>query len=163
MNITFKKLEEGSLPAVKEIYDWYIKNSTATFHTEPILIDQLKEFIYIDHPLYESYLIYNDNEIAGYCFLTNYKKRQAYDRTAEVTIYLRNGVSGKGIGTIALAHLESVAREKGLKNLIGVISGDNTSSIALFERASYTKCAHYKNVGEKFNTILDVVSYQKEL
>lgn len=161
--IRFEGLRNVDLPAVKEIYDWYITNSTATFHTEPIRIDQLKEFIYIDHPLYKSYVIYLDNEIAGYCFLTNYKKRQAYDRTAEVTVYLRSGVLRKGIGKTALDHLEHVARGMGLKNLIGVISGDNESSIALFEKAGYRKCAHYKNVGEKFNKVLDVVSFQKEL
>lgn len=163
MDVRFDNLKNEDLPAVKEIYDWYIANSTATFHTEPIRIDQLKEFIYLDHPTYKSYMIYVDNEVAGYCFLTNYKKRQAYDRTAEVTIYLKNGVFRKGIGKAALNHLENMAREMGLKNLIGVISGDNVSSIALFEKSGYIKCAHYKNVGEKFNKILDVVSFQKEL
>lgn len=163
MKVKFEQLREQNLSTVKEIYDWYIKNSTATFHTEPISIEQLKEFIYIDHPLYKSYLILLDEEIAGYCFLTNYKKRQAYDRTAEVTVYLKNGMFRKGIGKASLDHLETVARERGLKNLIGVISGDNVGSIALFEKSGYTKCAHYKNVGEKFNKILDVVSFQKEL
>lgn len=163
MNITFHPLEEKDLPMVKEIYDWYVKNSTATFHTEPISIPQLKEFIYVDHPLYKSYMIQADGEVAGYCFLTNYKKRQAYDRTAEVTIYLKNGLFRKGIGKAALHHLEEMAAENGLKNIIGVISGDNEASIALFEKAGFTKCAHYKNVGEKFNKILDVVSFQKEL
>ena len=163
MNIEFLKLQEKDLPVIKEIYDWYIKNSTATFHTEPISIDQLKEFIYINHPLYNSYLICIGEEIAGYCFLTYYKKRQAYDRTAEVTLYLRTEFHRRGIGKIAMDYLEKIARENGLKNLIGIITGDNESSIALFEKSGYTKCAHFKNVGEKFNKILDVVAFQKEI
>jgi L-amino acid N-acyltransferase YncA len=77
MKILFKEIQEQDLPEIKKIYDWYIANSTATFHTEPIQIDQLREFIYIDHPLYKSYLIWCNSDIAGYCFLTNYKKRQA--------------------------------------------------------------------------------------
>jgi L-amino acid N-acyltransferase YncA len=163
MDIQFEELKEVDLPEVKEIYDWYIKNTTATFHTEPITTEQLKEFIYIHHPLYRSYLIYANNKIAGYCFITNYKKRQAYDRTAELTIYLSPGSRNKGIGKMALMHLEKMAAEAGLRNLLGVISGDNQNSIALFEKAGYTKCAHYKNVGEKFNKLLDVVSFQKEI
>ncbi len=163
MNIIFKKLKDEDLPRVKKIYDWYIENSTATFHTEPISTDQLKEFIYIGHPWYKSFLIYTDNEVAGYCFITNYKKRQAYDRTAEVTIYLKPDFCYKGIGKIALDYLEQIAGKCGLKNLIGVITGDNAGSIALFEKSGYLKCAHYKNVGEKFNKVLDVVSFQKEI
>lgn len=163
MNIKFEELQEHHLPEIKKIYDWYIKNSTATFHTEPITLNQLKEFIFIDHPLYTSYLITLNNQIAGYCYLTNHKKRQAYDRTAEITIYLKPEVHKKGIGKLALAHLEKKAKENGLKNLIGVITGDNTGSMALFAKSGFSKCAHYKNVGEKFNKVLDVVAFQKEI
>jgi L-amino acid N-acyltransferase YncA len=163
MEITFVDIQETDLPLIKEIYDWYIQHSTATFHTEPIRIDQLKEFLHINHPLYKSYLINHGNEVVGYCFLTYYKKRQAYDRTAEVTIYLKHDRCHQGIGPIALNMLEEKARELGLKNLLGIISGDNSGSIALFERLGYFKCAHFKNVGEKFNQVLDVVGYQKEI
>ena len=163
MEQVFKKVEEADLYAIKEIYDWYIGHSTATFHTEPILIDQLKEFIYINHPLYNSYLINVGEEIAGYCYLTNYKKRQAYDRTAEVTIYLKPEFCNRGIGKTALMYLEKRAKENGLKNLIGIISGDNAGSITLFEKSGYIKCAHFRNVGEKFNKVIDVVAFQKEI
>lgn len=163
MLIEFKELEDKDLAEVKSIYDWYIRNSTATYHTEPITIEQLREFIYINHPYYKSYLILAGKETAGYCFLTYYKKRQAYDRTAEVTIYLKDGLCHRGIGRIALDFLEKKAIENGLKNLIGIISGDNERSISLFEKSGYFKCAHFKNVGEKFNKILDVVAYQKEI
>jgi phosphinothricin acetyltransferase len=163
MDIQFEILQEHHLPEIKKIYDWYIKNSTATFHTEPISIDQLKEFIFINHPQYSSYVITFQNQIVGYCYLTNHKKRQAYDRTAEITLYLKQEVHKKGIGKLAMAHLEKKAKANGLKNLIGVITGDNTSSMALFEKSGFVKCAHYKNVGEKFNKVLDVVAYQKEI
>jgi phosphinothricin acetyltransferase len=163
MKIVFKEVKETDLPQIKKIYDWYIANSTATFHTEPVSIDQLKEFIYINHNLYKSYLIYSDSVVAGYCFLTYYKKRQAYDRSAEVTIYLHPSYTAKGIGKLALQHLEKTAMQNGLKNLIAIITGENDSSIALFEKSGYMKCAHFKNVGEKFNKVLDVVAYQKEI
>lgn len=163
MDIKFKEIEEKDFVDIKNIYDWYVLNSTATFHTEPIQIEQLKDFIYVNHSLYNSYLVICDNKVAGYCFLTNYKKRQAYDRTAEITIYLDKDFCGKGIGKIALRFLEERAVENGLKNLIGIISGENKASISLFEKMGYEKCAHFKNVGEKFNRILDVVAYQKEI
>ncbi len=163
MQISFTPLTLENLHAVKAIYDWYIKNATATFHTEPITLEQLQEFIFIDHLLYKSFLIHADDELAGYCFLTYHKKRPAYDRTAEISIYLKPEFAGKGIGREALRCLEDIAKEIGLKNLVGVITGDNLSSMALFEKAGFIKCAHFKNVGEKFGKVLDVVAYQKEI
>lgn len=163
MDVEFRQITEQNLAEVKKIYDWYIENSTATFHTEPITIAELKEFLFIGHPVYRSFSIYSGEEMAGYCFLTYYKKRQAYDRTAEVTIYLKPEFCGRGVGKIALGFLEERAAEAGLKNLIGIISGDNEGSIGLFGKAGYLKCAQFKNVGEKFGKILDVVACQKEI
>lgn len=163
MNIIFEELQEQHLQEVKKIYDWYVKNSTATFHTKPVQTEELKEFIYTKHPLYTSLLIYADGELAGYCFLTPYKKRQAYNRTAEVTIYLKPELGKKGIGKVALDYLEEKAIENGLKNLLGVITGDNDGSITLFKKCGYTQCACFKNVGEKFGKVLDVVAFQKEI
>ncbi|MGS2741728.1 N-acetyltransferase family protein [Sinomicrobium sp. M5D2P17] len=163
MSIAFEELREEHLPEVKKIYDWYIANSKATFHTEPVEIPELKEFIYLGHSRYTSCLICMDSEIAGYCFLTPYKKRQAYDRTAEITIYLKPEMGKKGIGKIALDYLEKRAVNNGFKNLLGIITGDNHGSIALFTKCGYTQCARFRNVGEKFGEILDVVAYQKEI
>lgn len=163
MNIQFRPITETDLSKVKAIYDWYVENSTATFHTEPVGIDQLKSFIYLAHPVYRSYLIYKENEIAGYCFLTKYKDRPAYNRTAEIALYLSPDFQGHGIGKAALNKMITVAGEAGLKNLLGIITGGNNTSIRLFESSGFQKCAHFKNVGEKFNQILDVVAYQLEI
>jgi L-amino acid N-acyltransferase YncA len=163
MNISFSRITHEDLPHINRIYTWYILNSTATFHTDPVRDEELLEFLHINHPRYKSYLIFQEDRLAGYCFLTAHKKRQAYDRTAEVTIYLDPEFRHQGIGREALVHLEEVARSVALKNLVGVISGDNAGSIRLFEKAGYEKCAHFKNVGEKFGMVLDVVAYQKEL
>lgn len=163
MQLHFHPIQESDLPVIKTIYDWYILHSTATFYTEPIPIDQLKASIYLDHPWYKSFMIRDHQAVLGYCYLTSYNKRQAYNRTAEITIYLHHDHCHKGIGKAAIAFLELQAQAVGLKNLVAGISGDNAGSIALFEKSGYTKCAHFKNIGYKFDTLLDVVFYQKEL
>jgi L-amino acid N-acyltransferase YncA len=161
--IQFNNLNDSDLQAVKEIYDYYIKHTTATFHTEPISISELQEIIYINHPRYKSCIIYYDNVMVGYCYLAPYKKRQAYDRSAEVTLYLKPEFTQKGIGTTALEHLENAAKKAKFHCLLSVISGDNHESIKLFEKAGYTKCGTMRHVGEKFGLILDVTIYQKEM
>lgn len=163
MNIEFTELTEADLGFVKEIYDYYIENSTSTYYTEKISTDELKEFIPVQHMKYKSFLIKFDDKPCGFCYLCQYKKRQAYDRTAELSLYLKPEYTGKGIGKAVIDFLEKVADDNGISVLIGIISGDNENSIKLFEAKGYEKCAHYKQIGEKFNKILDVVSYQKIL
>ncbi len=161
MNLKLIDLKENDFSLVKEIYDYYILNSTATFHKDLLSTEELKSVILIAHPKYKSFLINYEGVTCGYCYISQYKKRQAYDRTAEITIYLKPEFSGKGIGKVTLKLLESVAKNNGISVLIGIITGENQASIELFEKCGYEKCAHFKKVGEKFNRLLDVVAYQK--
>lgn len=162
-NIKLTPLTQADYVIVKDIYDWYVLNSTATFHTEPINVDELAGFMYLNDPVFQSFLIKQADEVVGYCYTTRYKNRQAYDRTAEVTLYLKHDLTGRGIGVSALSQLEEIARKNGLRTLLAIITGENKNSIRLFEKCGYEKCAHFKRVGEKFGRILDVVGYQKEL
>ncbi|MFP4384862.1 MAG: N-acetyltransferase family protein [Spirochaetia bacterium] len=163
MNITLVDIKEKDFEFIKEVYNHYILNTTVTFHTVPVGIEYLKNEIWISHPKYKSYIICNSGNTAGYCYLSQYKKREAYDRSAEITIYLKPSCAGKGIGLQVLKLMEPTAYKNGISVLIGVISGDNERSIKVFEKAGYIKCAHYKKIGEKFGKLLDVVAYQKIL
>ncbi len=163
MSLEFIDLQEKDFEVVKEIYDYYILNSTATFHIDKVSVQALKETIPVGHPRYKSYLIKYNGNTCGYCYISQYKDRKAYDRTAEVTVYLKPEFTGKGIGKLALKKLEDTARHQDISVLVGIIAGDNGQSIRLFERCGYEKCAHFRKVGEKFDKILDVVAFQKIL
>jgi phosphinothricin acetyltransferase len=99
----------------------------------------------------------------GFCFLTQFRKKAAYDRTAEIGLYLKPEFTGKGIGDDAVTFLEKVAVIKGIRVIIASISGENTASIKLFQKMGYEKCAHYKQVGEKFGRFVDVIDYENIL
>ena len=161
--VDFSPVTKKDLAAIIEIYNHYILNSTATFHSEKLSKKDLEEFLFVSHPKYPSFLIKDNNEIIGYFFITQYKKRQAYDRSAEVSVYLKPEFTGIGIGTAALSHLEAAAKKAGIHVLVGTLCGENHASIRLLEKSGYSKCAHLKNIGEKFGNILDVVVYQKEI
>ena len=161
--VQFLEMKEEHLPIVREIYDYYVQNTTASFHTGSVSIKDLKEFIFIADPKYNSYLILHEANICGYAYLTRFKKREAYDRTAEITVYLKAGEIGKGIGRAALHYLEKKAIQNGIRVLIATISGSNKHSLHVFENCGYFCCGHFKQVGEKFGQVLDVFTYEKIL
>lgn len=148
---------------IREIYQYYVDHSTATFHTGHVTADELKEKILVGHAKYKSFVIDVEGVTCGYCYFSQYNKRQAYDRTAELSIYIDAAFKGKGIGKVVLKELEQVAAEVGIVVLLAIITGDNVHSIRSFEGAGYVKCADLKEVGEKFGKLLDVVFYQKIL
>jgi len=163
MNLEWIELQDNDYPVVKEIYDYYVVNTTVTFSTQKVSIAELKEMIPAGHPKYKSYIIKTNGTICGYCYFSQYKKRQAYDRTAEISIYIKPEFVGNGIGIQTLPKLESIARENNISVLVGIITAENQQSVGLFEKCGFEKCAHFRKVGEKFNRLLDVVAYQKIL
>lgn len=159
----FEKVKEEHLQEILDIYTYYVLNTTATFHEKPITVEEMKELVFFEDPRYEAYVIKDGTRICGYVILTQYKKREAYDNTGQVTVYLKKDCISKGIGIYALNYIETIAKNKEFHVLIAVICGENEKSIRLFERNGYEKCAHYKEVGKKFGRWLDVVAYQKIL
>ncbi|MFB3894690.1 MAG: N-acetyltransferase family protein [bacterium] len=161
--IVLKDIQEKDLSVVLDIYNYYILTSTATFHLEPIPMDKLRGFIYLNHFKYKAYLIYYRNELAGFCFLTQYKNLVAYDRTVEIGIYLKPEYTHQGLGKQAIPFLEQVAKKNGFKIIIASISGENEPSLKLFRNLGYQECGYFKRVGEKFGRVIDVVYFQKSL
>ncbi len=162
-NLTFQKARETDLDVILEIYNFYILTSTATFDVGPISKEELLERISINHEIYQTYLIHYENEMIGFCFLTQFRKKKAYERTAEMGLYLKPQFTNKGLGKEATAFLEQVAAGRQIKVLVASICGENLASIRLAQEMGYEQCAHYKQVGEKFNRLLDVVEFQKVL
>jgi L-amino acid N-acyltransferase YncA len=162
-NLIFQKAAENDLDTILDIYNYYIATSTATFDLGEVSREAFCQRVLIGHDKYPAYLIYCKGEIAGFCFLTQFKKKKAYDRTAEMGLYLKAEFTGKGIGKEVTTFLEKIALSSQIKVLVASISAENTASIKLLERLGYEKCAHYKQVGEKFGRLLDVVDYQKIL
>ena len=162
-NLTFQIAEENDLEAILDIYNFYILTTTVTFYHSETSKEELRQLIFINHEKYQTYLIHYCNEMAGFCFLTQYRKKEAYDRTAEIGVYLKPEFIGKGLGSSVVAFLEKIASSKKIRVILASISAENTASIKLFQRMGYEKCAHYKEVGEKFGRFLDVVDYQKIL
>lgn len=162
-NVSFKVIGEADLKFALDIYNHYIITTTATFRPDKIPMETFKRFIYTNHQKYVAYLILDNKVITGFCFLTQYKNLTAYDRTVEIGVYIKPEFIHNGLGMEAVNYLEKVATAKGFKIIISSISGENIASINMFRKLNYQECGHFKNVGEKFGRILDVIYFQKSL
>ena len=161
--IRFEQIEEEHLNSILDIYNYYVLNTTATFHDHALSVDEVRKLVFFDNPKYRTMIILEDRDICGYVILKRHKERGAYDKTAEVTVYLKPEYIGRGLGSLAVQYIESYAKNVDIHVLIASICGEYLKSINLFSRSGYFKCAHYKEVGRKFDQVLDVVAFQKIL
>lgn len=161
--ITYTPVQESDFLFICKLYNRYIRDSTITFRKEILQPESIPEVLPVGHARYPAFMVHAGGEKAGFCALTQFRNKEAYDRTAEVLVYLHPEFARKGIGKQALHHLELEARRLGIQVLMGFITAENLASVKLFEKLAYIQRAYYPRIGEKFGRILDVVVYQKEL
>lgn len=163
MSVEIVEMERKYLGEALEIYQSYVTGSTVTFQIRDATAADMESLLFFDSPKYRSFAVLENGSFAGYGIITKYKSREAFDNTAEITIYLASCATGKGYGRVVVERLESFARSQGIHVLVSQISGENDASCKLFERAGYAKCAHHHEVGFKFGRWIDLVCYEKIL
>jgi phosphinothricin acetyltransferase len=92
-----------------------------------------------------------------------WKGRCAYRFSREVTVYVRHGDAGRGLGSALYASMIPQLQQLGLHALLGGIALPNEASVALHEKFGFTKTAHLREVGWKFNHWIDVGYWQRLL
>src|SRR4051794_23223716 len=96
--LEFIRIREEHVQEVMEIYNYFVLNSTATFHLEALNWEEMKASVMNKNPRYPTFVIQKEGVITGYILITQHKNKQAYDATGEVTIYLKPEYGGQGIG-----------------------------------------------------------------
>jgi Sortase and related acyltransferases len=163
MSLEIVEMERKYLEAARDLYQYYVANTTVTYQIHEATLADMESLLFFDTPKYRSFAALEDGAFIGYGIITRYKSREAFDNTAEITIYLAQSATGKRYGRIVVDHLESFARSQNIHVLESLISGDNVASVKLFERCGYAKCAHHHEVGFKFGRWLDLVCHEKIL
>ena len=161
MQLRFENITAEHLKELMAIYNYYVINTVYNLHEKPLSDVEMKNILYFNDTRSGAFTIMLDNRITGYITLTKHKIMEGYRDTGEIAIYLHKDFLHRGIGKEALKFMEKFAIEKKYHTLIATISSDNIGSIKLFETSSYRKCAHFKDVAQKFGNYIDVCSYQK--
>lgn len=150
-------------PVIAEIYNYYIRETTVTFEETPVTPEKIAirlEGILASYP----WTVYElDGRIEGYAYAGPYHSRCSYRHTVEITIYLRNEVGGKGIGTALYEDLFARLDKLPIHAIIGAIALPNPASVAIHEKFGMEQVGHFKEVGRKFDQWLDVGYWEKIL
>jgi len=62
-----------------------------------------------------------------------------------------------------LATLIEACEAAGMRQMVALIAGTETASVALHERAGFRHCGRLEHVGRKFGQWLDVIHMQRAL
>ena len=97
-----------------------------------------------------------DGTIIGFARSGPWKSRGAYDRTAEVSVYVTPGAQRRGVGRALYDALLRTLREREIDLVLAGIALPNDASVRLHESLGFTACARFERIGYKFGAWHDV-------
>lgn len=152
---------EIDAPGIAVIYNPYILATTITFEEGPVTDEEISQRIKNTQSLGLPWLVAEvEDRLVGYAYASRWRERPAYRYTAESTIYLDQRNNGRGYGKQLYSALLDVLRGIGIHAVIDVITIPNPASVALHEKLGFSKVAHFREVGYKFDRWLDVGYWQ---
>lgn len=155
----------ADLPAILEIYNEAILNTTATADYEPHTLEMRTEWF--ESRVNNGYPVFvaedQSGRVVGWSSLSPYHARIGYRFSAEVSVYVAADSRGQGVGKLLLPPLIEAAQERGLHALIASIDSANEASIRLHAAFGFERTGYLREVITKFDRWLDVVYMQSLL
>ncbi|GAA2600838.1 GNAT family N-acetyltransferase [Streptomyces tubercidicus] len=184
---------EADLPALTDLYNHYIRETSITFDLEPFTPEQRRPWLH-SHPQDGPHRLlvaqettertknpHNgpspgpgvgpaisgsgsaDGTLLGYATSSAFRPKAAYAPSVEVTVYCAPHAAGRGIGTLLYQALFEALADEDVHRAYAGIAQPNEASVRLHTRFGFRHLGTYTEVGRKFGRYWDVAWYEKEL
>lgn len=165
-DFSIRDAEPGDLPYIREIYNYYVTNSSVTFDEDRMSLAKWKsKFAHLQKQGMPFIVAVSPSgQVLGYALVQPWKEKRAYRFTVENSIYLGAAATGKGLGRALLGALIERSKAAGLKEILAVISDKGAeASLALHEKFGFKEIGRMGRVGYKFDRWLGTVLLQLSL
>jgi L-amino acid N-acyltransferase YncA len=149
---------------VHDVYGYYVARTDVTFTTENPPVEVYAEKIAHTLERYPFYILESDGSACGFAYAGQIRPHEAYQWTAEGTVYLSPGATKRaGLGRVLYQRLLDTLQAQGIQAVFGVITATNEPSLRLHLSMGFEEVGRFKRMGNKNGRWLDVVWMQKTL
>ncbi len=142
--------EEDDLPAIIDIYNESIPAGRSTADTTPISVsERIEWFREFDPSKRPIWVAEDDGCVVGCVYLSSfYGGRPAYDKTAEISVYISSSHQGKGLGTVLKRKMIEACPRLGVENLISMYFDNNEATMHLNKKFGFEPAGHLAEIAE---------------
>lgn len=163
--MTLRPAAAPDLPAIHAIYAHHVLHGLASFEEVPPALEEMvrrhAEVVGMGLP----YLVAEEaGVLLGYGYCSLYRTRSAYRHTLEDSIYIRQGMQGKGTGKALLGELIRICEALNYRQMVAVIGDSaNAASIGLHASLGFLRVGILRSSGLKFGRWVDSMLMQRPL
>jgi phosphinothricin acetyltransferase len=160
-DMAIRRIEQGDLPALLEIYNHYVRETAITFDIEPRTLAQRRDWFdgFASSGRYQCFVAVKQGRPIGWASSHRYNERAAYDTTISSSIYLAAETCGQGLGKALYATLFEALTGEDIHRIFCGITLPNEASVRLHRSFGFEPVGIYREVGRKFGRFWDVAAY----
>jgi L-amino acid N-acyltransferase YncA/DNA-binding transcriptional ArsR family regulator len=156
-DVVVRPLEDRDWPAVRRIYAEGIATGHATFETETPARRALDAKWLPGH----RWVAEIDDRIAGWTAISPVSARECYSGVGETSVYVGDGLRGRGVGKALVQRQITAADAAGLWTLQTSIFPENRASIGLHHEAGYRTLALRERIARHHGVWRDTVLLER--
>jgi phosphinothricin acetyltransferase len=153
----------GDAGAVAGIYAPIVRDTAISFELEPPDADVISERIVTLTATHPWLVLDIDGEVCGYAYGGPFKDRPAYRWSVETTIYLGEGIRGRGLGRVLYSALIDELIGAGFASAFAGITRPNPASETLHRAVGYRMIGVFPRAGSKLGEWHDVGWWHRPL
>ena len=144
------------------VYAQYI-NTSVTFEYELPSIDEFSRRISVTLKTHPYLVCMESGKLCGYAYAHQLKEREAYQWSAELSIYLDSGITSRGMGRTLYALLIEILKHQGVRTVYGCVTIPNPRSEKLHESLGFRPLGIFRNAGFKNKEWHDTAWFEKNI
>jgi len=155
-----RNAEFSDINNILSIFNYYIKNGFAAYPENEVNINFFHE---IKQKSRFFYILEIESRVIGFAFLKNYLPYENFKHTGQITYFIEQKYTNKGLGTLLLNKLIKDAKKHGITIFLVNLSSLNQQSLNFHKKNGFLECGRFKNIAKKFNQNFDIIWMQRNL
>ncbi len=140
---------ESDLPVIVSIYNSTIPTRQSTADTIEVAVESRMEWFRQHNPDKHPLMVHEEDKmVVAWVSFQAFYGRAAYDRTAEISIYVSQECRTNGLGRSLLAEALGMTKRLDIKTVVGFIFSHNEPSIRLFKSFGFEEWGKLPDVAE---------------
>jgi phosphinothricin acetyltransferase len=162
MDVTLRPARPTDAAAIRRIYAPYVEETAVSFATTPPSVGELEATVEETLSQYP-WLVAERDGVVGYAYAGALRKRDAYQWTAELSVYVARGAQGEGVGRRLYEALLGLLDRQGYASTYGVVTLPNPASVSFHESLGFERVGLFDDVGYKHGAWHDVGWWRRRL
>jgi phosphinothricin acetyltransferase len=160
-DVTIRTARAEDAADIQAIYAPFVQETSVSFETVPPSVETMAARISSNLARHGYFVAQSDAGILGFAYASPYRPRPAYDRTAEVSVYLAPQAQGRGLAQALYRALFAHLAARGFHTAVAIVTLPNLQSAQLHERCGFAHVGSLQDVGCKFGQWHGTAIYQR--